>query len=410
MNMEWSEEEIAFRKEVRAFMAENLTDDLRRAATLATSVYCDHEASMEWQRILNDRGWAAPHWPIEHGGQDWSTAQHYIFECERIAAGAPSLSPMGIHMVAHVIVHFGTEEQKAYFLPRILSGEVFFCQGYSEPGAGSDLASLQMAAVSDGDDFVLNGSKIWTTHATEANWMFALVRTSRDGKPQQGITFLLLEMGSEGVKVDPMLMLSGEEVQSQVFFTDVRVPKSNVIGEIDDGWTVAKYLLEFERGGSAYAPDLQVRSERLVTQAANAPDGKGGSLIDESGFAQRIAKLKARIDVLEIMELSLLSSANKGQSLGAMSSMMKILGTELAQELTLLAMEAAGPHARTSQPHAAMPGGPTPLNDAPLDGYVSGEAWQAHSPLRYLNERAASIYAGSNEIQRNILAKAVLRI
>ena len=254
MDLTWSAADMAFRDEVRGFLDEKLTPELRRAGRLMTSVYADHEASMEWQRILHERGWAAPAWPVEHGGCDWSLTQHYIFSRESQLAGAPSLSPMGIRMVAHAIIAFGTDEQKEFFLPRILTGEVFFCQGYSEPEAGSDLAALSMAAVDDGDDLVCTGSKIWTTHAGEANWMFALVRTSKAQKKQQGITFVLIDMTSPGIQIRPLVMTSGEEVQNQVFFDEVRVPKSNVLGKIDDGWTVAKYLLEFERGGGASSP------------------------------------------------------------------------------------------------------------------------------------------------------------
>jgi alkylation response protein AidB-like acyl-CoA dehydrogenase len=249
MDVTWSAADLEFRDEVRAFLREKLTPDLRDAGRLMTSVYSDHEASLRWQAILHERGWAAPAWPVEYGGCDWSLTQHYLFSRESTLAGAPSLSPMGIRMVAHAIIAFGTPAQKDYFLPRILTGEVFFCQGYSEPESGSDLASLTMAAIDDGDDLVCTGSKIWTTHAQEANWMFALVRTSRTGKKQQGITFVLIDMTSPGIEIRPLVMTSGEEVQNQVFFDDVRVPKSNVIGQIDDGWTVAKYLLEFERGG-----------------------------------------------------------------------------------------------------------------------------------------------------------------
>jgi len=398
MDINWTEAETAFRDEVRAFLAEKLTPEIRRAGTLATSVYPDHEASMAWQHILHARGWAAPHWPVEHGGCDWSVAQHYIFNRERIAAGAPSLSPMGIHMVAHVIIRFGTPEQKAYFLPRILTGEVFFCQGYSEPGAGSDLASLQMRAEPDGDDFVLNGSKIWTTHATEANWIFCLVRTAKLGRPQQGITFLLVPMDLPGIEVRPILMTSGEHVQNQIFFDNVRAPRANALGEVDAGWSVAKYLLEFERGGS-YAPALQVRVGEIEAAA--------GERFDDPIFAARLAELRIRIDVLEIMELRLLS-ASEGASVGALASMMKILGTELAQDVAALHLEAAGAGGLAYQPHVVMPGGAVPAHAVPADGYATGAPWQALAPLRYLNERAGSIYAGSNEIQRNILAKAVL--
>ena len=400
MDLTWSEEDLRFRDEVRAFLDEKLTDDLRRAGRLMTSVYADHEASMAWQAILHERGWAAPAWPVEYGGCDWTLTQHYIFGRECALAGAPSLSPMGISMVSHAIIAFGTPEQKDYFLPRILTGEVFFCQGYSEPESGSDLASLSMAAVDDGDDLVCTGSKIWTTHAMEANWIFALVRTSRTERKQQGITFVLIDMSTPGIEIRPLVMTSGEEIQTQIFFDAVRVPKSNVIGTIDDGWTVAKYLLEFERGGGAAAPALQVMAESIAQHA--------GQLLDEPAFAAKLADARIRTDVLEILEYRVLATVAEGRNPGAASSMLKILSTELSQQLTELAMEAAGPRARVYQPHAAKPGGPVADYLPPPDGYISGEPWQAVAPLRYFNDRAGSIYAGSNEIQRNILAKATL--
>jgi alkylation response protein AidB-like acyl-CoA dehydrogenase len=408
MDLTWSDRDSAFRDEVRAFLAEKLTPDLQRAGRLMTSVYADHEASMAWQQILHERGWAAPAWPVEHGGCDWSLTQHYIFSRESTLAGAPSLSPMGIRMVAHAIIKFGTHAQKDYFLPRILTGEVFFCQGYSEPEAGSDLAALSMAAVDDGDDLVCTGSKIWTTHAAEANWMFALVRTTRSPKKQQGITFVLIDMATPGIEIRPLVMTSGEEVQNQVFFDEVRVPKGNVIGKIDDGWTVAKYLLEFERGGGSSAPALQVLAEEIATVAADQPGPDGGRLIDDAAFARRLADARIRTDVLEILEYRVLATVAEGKNPGSASSMLKVLGTELSQDLTELAMVAAGPRARVYQPHATCPGGPVAEYEPPADGYVSGEPWQAVAPLRYFNDRAGSIYAGSNEIQRNILAKAAL--
>ncbi|MGW5289478.1 acyl-CoA dehydrogenase family protein [Rhodococcus pyridinivorans] len=408
MELAWSEADAAFRDEVRSFLEEKLTPELRRAGRLATSVYSDHEASMEWQRILHERGWAAPAWPVEYGGCDWTQTQHYIFSRESILAGAPNLSPMGIRMVAHAIVAYGTEEQKSYFLPRILTGEVFFCQGYSEPEAGSDLASLSMAAVDDGDDLIVTGSKIWTTHATEANWMFALVRTSKTGRKQQGITFLLIDMTSPGIEIRPLVMTSGEEVQNQVFFDGVRVPKKNVLGKIDDGWTVAKYLLVFERGGAAAAPALQVMAERIAEEAAEQPGPSGGRLIDDPAFSAKLAEARIRTEVLEILECRTLAALSAGKNPGPASSMLKILGTELSQTITQLTLEAAGPRGRVYQPHITAPGGPVADYVPPADGYVSGEEWQAVAPLRYFNDRAGSIYAGSNEIQRNILAKAAL--
>ncbi|MCB0928225.1 MAG: acyl-CoA dehydrogenase family protein [Mycolicibacterium insubricum] len=408
MDLNWSDDDRAFRDEVRTFLAEKLTPELQRAGHRMTSVYADHEASMAWQAILHERGWAAPAWPVEYGGCDWSLTQHYIFSRESQLAGAPPLSPMGIRMVAHAIIRYGTEEQKAYFLPRILTGEVFFCQGYSEPESGSDLASLQMAAVDDGDHLACTGSKIWTTHATEANWMFALVRTTRGPRKQQGITFLLLEMSSPGIEVHPLVMTSGERVQNQVFFDRVRVPNSNVIGEIDDGWTVAKYLLEFERGGSVTAPALQVMADEIAAAATVQPGPGGGALIDDPAFAAKLADARIRTEVLEILEFRTLAAVAAGGNPGTDSSMLKVISTELSQTITELALEAAGPRGRVYQPHATAPGGPISDYEPPADGYLSGQPWQAVAPLRYFNDRAGSIYAGSNEIQRNILAKAAL--
>ncbi len=408
MDLSWSDADIAFRDEVRQFLAEKMTPEIQRAGRLMTSVYSDHEASLAWQAILHERGWAAPAWPVQYGGCDWSLTQHYIFSRESQLAGAPSLSPMGIRMVAHAIVKFGTEEQKDFFLPRILTGEVFFCQGYSEPEAGSDLAALSMAAVQDGDDLVCTGSKIWTTHATEANWMFALVRTSRTGKKQHGITFVLLDMTTPGIEIRPLVMTSGEEVQSQVFFDGVRIPKANVLGNIDEGWTVAKYLLEFERGGGATAPALQVMAENIAEVATEQPGPGGGKLIDDPAFAAKLADARIRTEVLEILEYRVLAALAGGGHPGAASSMLKIISTELSQTLTELSMEAAGPRGRAYQPHAACPGGPIADFEPPAEDYLSGEPWQAVAPLRYFNDRAGSIYAGSNEIQRNILAKAEL--
>lgn len=410
MDLAWSPSDLEFRDEVRGFLDENLTGELRQAGRLMTSVYADHDASMAWQAILHERGWAAPAWPTEYGGCDWTLTQHYIFSRESTLAGAPALSPMGIRMVAHAIIAFGTPEQKSYFLPRILTGEVFFCQGYSEPEAGSDLAALSMSAVIDesAGDLICTGSKIWTTHAGEANWIFALVRTSRSEKKQHGITFVLIDMSTPGIEIRPLVMTSGEKIQNQIFFDAVRVPKENVIGRIDDGWTVAKYLLEFERGGGATAPALQVMAESVAANAAEQRGPGGGPLIDDAAFAAKLADVRIRTEVLEILEYRVLTAVAEGRNPGAASSMLKILSTELSQAITELALEAAGPRGRVYQPHATRPGGPVSDFEPPAGGYVSGDAWQAVAPLRYFNDRAGSIYAGSNEIQRNILAKATL--
>jgi alkylation response protein AidB-like acyl-CoA dehydrogenase len=396
-------EDEAFRDEVRAFFAAELTPELRRAGKLMTSVYADHAAQMEWHRKLHARGWVAPAWPVEHGGCDWSIVRHHIFASERVRAGAPPVSPMGIQMAGPAIIAFGTDTQKEYFLPRMLSGEHFWCQGYSEPGAGSDLAALQMKAVRDGGDLVCTGSKIWVTHAHVANWAFCLVRTSTGARKQQGITFLLVDMTSPGITVRPIVMASGEHIQSQIFFDEVRVPVANVLGTIDDGWTVAKYLLEFERGGSAYAPKIAVALDDLAGQVAAQPAGPGRALLDA-----RMAEARIRCDILARLEADILSALAAGSPAGTDASMMKILGTELQQRVTELALDAAGPLARAFQPGVAMPGGPIP--GLVPDDYCSGEVWQAIAPLHYLNERASSIYAGTNEIQHGILAKADLGI
>ncbi|MET0657816.1 MAG: acyl-CoA dehydrogenase family protein [Steroidobacteraceae bacterium] len=408
MDIEWRPEERAFRDEVREFFRTHLTDRIRAAGELMTSVYADDAAAMEWQRVLVAKGWAAPAWPVEHGGCDWTVAQHYIFARERALAGAPPLSPMGIQMCAPALIAYGTPEQKSFYLPRMLSGEHFWCQGYSEPGSGSDLASLQMPAVDAGDQLVCNGSKIWTTHADVSNWMFCLVRTSREAKPQLGITFLLIDMKTPGIEVKPIVTPSGEHIQNQVFFTDVRVPKRNVVGQIGGGWTVAKYLLEFERGGTAYAPELQVRLEQIREFSATVSGNTHERLIDDPLFAAKLSAAAIRISALEMYELRALSILSRGGSPGTSASVMKILGTELRQHVTELALEAAGHYGRAYQPQATRPGGAVSVAHA--RGAHVGPLQCALAPLRYLNERAGSIYAGSNEIQRNILAKAALRI
>jgi len=402
MHVAWSPEDLAFRDEVRAFLDAELSPAMRHETRLMTSVYAPHELSVAWQAILHARGWAAPAWPVEYGGCGWSAAQRYLFAQELAAAGAPPLSPMGIGMCGPVLIGHGSPEQKAHYLPRMLTGEHQWCQGYSEPGSGSDLASLQMAAVDDGDHFVCTGHKLWTTHANVANWIFCLVRTSQERIPQQGITFLLIDMATPGIEVRPILMLSGEHIQNDVFFTDVRVPKANVVGKVGEGWTVAKYLMEFERGGGVSTPGLKARLDRIRGMAA-----KEGVLADP-GFGSRLAQLAIEIDALAAVELQILSNLSQGDAPGAKSSMMKTVGTELSQRLTELALEAAGDYAAAYQPHATRPGGPTPNYRPPADqGYV-GPDHSLTVAAKYLNDRAASIYAGTNEIQRNIMAKAVL--
>lgn len=405
MELRWSDAELAFRDEVRDFIRDNLNDELRDAGRRMTSVYVDHHASLAWQRVLFEKGWGAPSWPEEHGGCNWSVAQRYLYTRERLTAGAPP-APLGIHMCGPALLRYGTDAQKAFFLPRMITGEHYWCQGYSEPGSGSDLASLQMRAEDDGDHFLCNGSKIWTTHANVANWMFCLVRTEKSERPQRGITFLLIDMASPGITVQPIVAPSGEHIQNQVFFDDVRVPKANAVGKIGDGWTVAKYLLEHERGGTAYAPELQVRLDRIAAHAARAPGHGTPTLADDPAFSRKLAAARIRVSALELYEFRAMSEAASGGSPGLSASVMKVVGTELSQHLTELALEAAGDYSIAYQPQATRPGGPIALPFR--DGPHVGPAFAAIAPLHYLNDRAGTIYAGSNEIQRNIIAKAGL--
>jgi acyl-CoA dehydrogenase len=394
VDLSLTDDERAFQDEVRAFLDEALTPDLRAAGRLATSVFMDPEYSLPWQRKLHARGWVAPTWPAQYGGTGWGEMKRAIFAAECARAGAPSLAPQGLRMVGPCLIGHGTPEQKAFFLPRILSGEDFWCQGYSEPGAGSDLASLQMRADSDGDDYILNGSKIWTTHAQFANRMFCLVRTRFEGKPQQGITFLLLEMATPGITVKPIITLAGDHEVNQVFFDDVRVPKSGRVGEENKGWTVAKYLLEFERGGGS-APGLKVSLGRV--RAVAAAEGVAG----EPAFAGKLAAAEIAVEAIEMTEHRVLAALSEGRNPGPASSMLKTQGTEAMQRIDELAVEALGRYAHVDQPLARRPGANTP-HVGPEHGLVT--------MARYLNNRAGSIYGGSNEIQRDIMARMILGV
>ena len=408
MKLEWSEADRAFRDEVRRFLDAELTPELREAGRQMTSVYADYPIGMAWQKIRHRKGWVAPSWPVKHGGLEWSITQKYIWASELAAANAPPLSPMGLEQCGPVLIGYGTPEQQSYFLPRILSGEDFWCQGYSEPNSGSDLASLQMSAVSDGDDFICNGHKLWTTHANYANWMFCLVRSSQEDIPQKGITFLLIDMKSPGVEVRPIISLSGEHIQNDCFFTAVRVPKKNAVGAIGAGWTVAKYLLQFERGGSVMAPALKVRLGRikamLDAELGNQPD----RAVEAASLRRQLAQAAVEVDTLDAVELRLMSRLSAGAAPGAESSMLKTVGTELSQRLTEIANFAAGLYTATYQPHAVSPGGPSPGFKPPRDNSVVGPDYALTVTAKYLNDRAGSIYAGSNEIQRNIMSKAIL--
>jgi len=400
MDLALSAEDQTFRDEVRGFLDEHLTEDLREAGRKTGGVFADFEAGRRWHRVLAKKGWSAASWPKEYGGTGWNATQRYIFSRECTAADAPRIFSMGLRMVGPVIMKFGTPEQKAKYLPRIVAGDIVFCQGYSEPGSGSDLASLKTRAVQDGDDYVINGTKIWTTGAHVADHMFCLVRTATEGKPQDGISFVLIDsMKTPGLSVAPILTLAGDHEVNQVFFDNVRTPVANRIGPENAGWTVAKYLLEFERGGEAYTPNLYARIEDVRRIAKEEAADGSGRLIEERGFAERLAETEIEIQALEMIEMQVLSDLSKGRNPGAISSAMKIRGSETLQRLDHLGVEALAWYAAPFEPEARLLGHNEPT--------VTPEAGLTAMPL-YLNNRASTIYAGSNEIQRNIIAKAVL--
>ena len=392
------DDEAAFLDEVRAFLDTHLSADLREAGRRCAGIYCDRPVAQRWLAILNQRGWAVPHWPVEWGGTGWSLRRRWLFARELALADAPPITPNATHMVAPVLFAFGREDQKRFYLPRIRSGEDWWAQGYSEPGAGSDLASLKCRAVRDGEGWVLNGSKLWTTHAQFSNRIFCLVRTSTQGRPQEGISFLLFDMDLPGISVRPIITLSGEHEVNEVFFEDVRVPASALLGEENRGWTVAKYLLEHERSTS-YGPMLGVRLRRMLERAARLPGDDGRPLAADPVMAGRLAEAGARLEVLDAAEARMLAAAEAGLPVGALSSMMKVQGTELRQHLTELAIEIEARHTTPFQ-DAAREAGSNTAPDAPIEGLIA--------MATYLNDRAASIYAGSNEIQRTILAGRVL--
>ncbi len=400
MDLSFSKEDLAFRDEVRRFIDENYDEDLRSRNAQSKNGYLDKEGMLKWQRALYRKGWAAPNWAKEYGGPGWTAAQKYIFELEMSAAGTPVTSPMGLKMVGPVIMAFGTDEQKKRHLPPILASEIWWCQGYSEPGSGSDLASLQMKCEDKGDHYLVNGSKIWTTHAQWADWMFNLVRTKQGVKPQEGISFILVDMKTPGIRVEPIVTMdypaAGQQEINQVFYEDVKVPKENRIGEENKGWDYAKYLLSFERG-NAYGPGLK-RAINKVRKMAGQTDAGGTKLIESSSFRARLDELEIQVSALEFFELRMFSAMSAGQRPGAESSMLKCNGTDLQQAISELSVEAIGyyamPFVRDTSAKTNVPR-PGPEFAGPVAPY-------------YFNLRKASIYAGSNEIQRNIMAKAVL--
>jgi alkylation response protein AidB-like acyl-CoA dehydrogenase len=394
MDLNYTSEDLAFRDQVRAFLDAKLPADLQ--AKVRKHMRMSREDYVRWHKILAEQGWVAPGWPAEFGGPGWSPVQRHLFDEECARAGTPQILPFGVNMVAPVIMAFGSAEQKAYFLPRILSCEDWWCQGYSEPGAGSDLASLKTTAVRDGDHYIVNGQKTWTTLAQHADMIFCLVRTDMGVRKQEGISFLLIDMKTPGVTVRPIIMLDEDHEVNEVFFDNVRVPVANLIGQENRGWTYAKYLLGHERTGIA-AVGRSKRELAFLKRYAGTQSKNGKPLIDDPFFAAKVATLEIELMALEMTVLRVLAQEHKAP--GPEASVLKVRGTEIQQSLTELMVEAAGP--------MAIPFDPSYLESATPHS-VAGD--DAAAPLAgyYFNFRKTSIYGGSNEIQRNIITQMIL--
>ena len=401
MNLQFTQEELDFQKEVRDWIKDNYPEDMKERLTNAPNGHVTKEEHVQWQQALYEKGWAGINWPKEYGGASFTASQKYLFSKEMAAARAPGFTAFGISMVAPVIMAFGSDEQKSKYLPDILSSKVWGCQGYSEPGSGSDLASLKTKAEDKGDHYLVNGAKTWTTMAQHADMIFCLVRTSQEDIRQKGISFLLIDMHSEGIEVQPINTLDntpiGHHEVNTVFFEDVKVPKENLIGEEGKGWTYAKYLLEFERG-NGYSSELYQQLQQIKAKA-EAEDASGAKLSEDLSFMESVAKLEVQINAMEATELRILGSLSAGQNVGPESSLLKTRGTEIGQAITELAVELVGYYGIPfNNP------GPEIGNNEP----AIGSRFANTAAPRYFNYRKASIYAGSNEIQRNIMAKLVL--
>jgi len=391
MNLALSTADMAFRDEVRQFLHEHLTDELRQGQRRTTAMYPEPEISGPWQKILHRRGWLVPLWPTEWGGTGWTALQRFIFETECALAGAPLVHPMGVRLLGPVLLRFGTQAQKQEHLPRILSGEDYWCQGFSEPGAGSDLAALSLRARKDGQDYVLDGSKIWTTHAHHANRMFALVRTSDDGKRQQGISFLLIDMGTPGITVRPIRTIGGDHDVNEVHFDSVRVPQSNRVGEENAGWECAKYLLEFERGAGIFSPRLRAQLIK-VAQALKA----GGAHAD-AHLMRSFGEVCADLDTFEWLEMRTMASLAPGERPGPAASVLKLRASRLKQAIGALGVEALGLDAVRWREEPA-----SPRAEAAQEGLPSLLVPE------YCNSRAFTIFGGAQEIQLGLIARQLL--
>ena len=398
MNVDFSREELAFQQEVRAFFEEKYPEDLRNKSD--NGIALKREDYIRWQKIVYEQGWAAVNWPVELGGTGWSPVQKYIYANEMAMANAPDIVPFGMKMAAPIIYTFGTAEQCERFLPDILESNVWWCQGYSEPGSGSDLASLKTKAERDGDHYVVNGTKTWTTLGHMADWIFCLVRTSSDvARRQEGISFLLIDMTTPGVTVKPIITIEGEREVNEVHFEDVRVPLDNLVGEEGKGWTYGKVLLQHERTNIAGVSRSKFRLKQLREKTAREING-GSPLLFDRNFARKLAATEIELKALEYTELRTLAAVKVGKAPGPESSILKIRGTEVQQAIDALYVEAAG--------YYALPYVPEQYDlDYPDEDRV-GYGAETRSSLVYFNNRKASIYGGSNEIQKNIISKHVL--
>ena len=400
MDLNFTPQEEAFRAEVQAFLKAKLPE------RIATKVKAGQRLSKadqdEWHAILNERGWLANHWPEAYGGPGWGAVEKFIFDTECALAGGPRIVPFGVNMLGPVLIKFGNEAQKQYWLPRILSGEDWWCQGYSEPGAGSDLASVKTTAVrvtdETGDHYIVNGQKTWTTQGQHANMIFCLVRTDREAKAQSGISFLLVDMQSPGVELRPIRTLDGDKEVNEVFFTDVKVPVENLVGEENKGWTYAKYLLTYERTGIAGVGFCIAALAKLKVVAAKVM--KNGQPLDQDPlFAARMAQVEIDLENMKTTTLREIAAVAGGGVPGAESSMLKIRGTEIRQEILSLIRRAMGPYALPF------------IEEAQYEGYADepvGPKEAATAAANYFNYRKLSIFGGSNEIQKNIISKMIL--
>jgi len=397
MDLNFTPAELAFRDEVRQFLRDHLPRDIAERVRNGLALHA--EDYTRWQKILYQRGWGAPGWPRKFGGPGWGPVEMHIFDEEASAAGAPRTIPFGLKMVAPVIMAFGSPEQQQRFLPRIISAEDWWCQGYSEPGAGSDLASLKTRADRDGDHYIVNGQKTWNTLGQFADWIFCLVRTDPNApKPQQGISFLLIDMKTPGITVRPIITMEGAHEVNEVWFENVRVPVENRVGEENKGWTYAKFLLGHERTNIAGVGASKRELDRLK-DIARKETKNGKPLLEDPLFAARVAQVEIDLMALEITNLRALSAESENRAPGPEASILKIKGTEIQQTLSELMMYAVGPYALPFERRS---------NDEGDLASVAGPDHAAPLAATYCNYRKVSIYGGSNEIQRNIIAQMIL--